>query len=125
LRETYEQDDRMRGDLARRIEDAERLLAEGHEMEPGRALEALTDEDTVDALARKADLVQRRLGLLGRVNLLAEGEYGEVQERHDFLARELDDVRTARRDLLDVIRQVDEQVVQLFDSAFRDVATEF
>ena len=59
------------------------------------------------------------------LNLLAEGEFGGLQERHDFLARELDDVRTARRDLLDVIRQVDDQVIQLFDSAFRDVATEF
>ncbi|MFN2544294.1 MAG: chromosome segregation SMC family protein [Actinomycetota bacterium] len=125
LRETYEEEDRLRGELTRRIDDAERLLREGHEMDPEQALAALTDEDDVDALTRKAELVSRRLGLLGRVNLLAEGEFGALQERHDFLARELDDVRKARRDLLEVIRQVDEEVVTLFDGAFRDVSTEF
>ena len=125
LREAYEEDDRLRGELTRRIEEAERLLRQGHEMDPEQALVMLGDDDTVDALARRSELVQRRLTLLGRVNLLAEGEYGEVQERHDFLARELDDVRSARRDLLEVIRQVDEQVIGLFDAAFRDVATEF
>jgi chromosome segregation protein len=125
LRETYEEDDRLRGELTRRIDDAERLLREGHEMDPQKALAALTEEDTIDALTRRAELVSRRLGLLGRVNLLAEGEYGALQERHDFLARELDDVRKARRDLLEVIRQVDAEVVTLFDAAFRDVSTEF
>jgi chromosome segregation protein len=59
------------------------------------------------------------------VNLLAEGEFSAIQERHDFLARELEDVRKARRDLLEVIRRVDDEVMTLFDAAFRDVATEF
>jgi len=125
LREAYEDEDRLRGELTRRIEDAERLLREGHQLDPEHAVRELTEEDTVEALAKRAELVQRRLALLGRVNLLAEGEYGSLQERHDFLARELDDVRKARRDLLEVIRQVEEQVIELFDSAFRDVAAEF
>ena len=125
LREAYEEDDRLRGDLNRRIDEAERLIREGHELDPDRALANLTEDDTIEALAKRSDLAQRRLALLGRVNLLAEGEYGALQERHDFLARELDDVRKARRDLLEVIRKVDEEVVQLFDAAFRDVASEF
>jgi chromosome segregation protein len=125
LREAYEEDDRLRGELNRRIDEAERLIREGHEMDPEAALETLTEEDTVEALAKRSDLAQRRLALLGRVNLLAEGEFGALQERHDFLARELDDVRKARRDLLEVIRRVEEEVVTLFDVAFRDVAAEF
>jgi chromosome segregation protein len=125
LREAYEEDDRLRGDLNRRIEEAERLIREGHELDPEAALVSLTEEDTVEGLAKRSDLAQRRLALLGRVNLLAEGEFGALQERHDFLARELDDVRKARRDLLEVIRRVDEEVVALFDAAFRDVAAEF
>jgi chromosome segregation protein len=125
LREAYEEDDRFRGDLTRRIDEAERLIREGHELDPELALGSLTDDDTVESLAKRSDLAQRRLALLGRVNLLAEGEFGALQERHDFLARELDDVRKARRDLLEVIRRVDEEVVTLFDAAFRDVAGEF
>jgi chromosome segregation protein len=76
-------------------------------------------------LEKRAELVARRLSMLGRVNLLAGGEFEALQERHDFMARELDDVRAARRDLLEVIRRVDDEVVRLFDVAFRDVAREF
>ena len=69
--------------------------------------------------------MQRRLGLIGRVNLLATGEFEALQERHDFMARELDDVRKARRDLLEVIAQVDQEISETFDTAYRDVAREF
>jgi chromosome segregation protein len=85
----------------------------------------LAEDDTVESLEKRAQLVQRRLALLGRVNLLASGEFEALQERHDFLARELDDVRKARRDLLEVIRRIDEEITQIFDAAFRDVAVEF
>ncbi|HZD80024.1 MAG TPA: AAA family ATPase, partial [Actinomycetota bacterium] len=67
----------------------------------------------------------RRLALLGRVNLLAGGEFEALQERHDFLARELDDVRKARRDLLEVIQRIDLEIATTFGSAYRDVAAEF
>ncbi|HXF36632.1 MAG TPA: AAA family ATPase, partial [Actinomycetota bacterium] len=111
--------------LERRIRDAERLLREGHGKDPTEALAALTEEDTAASLERRAELVQRRLALLGRVNLLATGELERLEERHDFLRRELDDVRAARRDLLEVIRRIDEEITQTFEAAFRDVAAEF
>jgi chromosome segregation protein len=125
LREAYEDEDRVRGDLDRRIRDAERLLREGHGREPAEAVAELSDDDTVELLEKRAELVQRRLGLLGRVNLLATGELEVVQERHDFLARELDDVRKAKRDLLEVIRRIEDEITVTFESAYRDVAAEF
>ena len=125
LRLAYEEEDRSRGDLERRIRDAERLLREGHDHDPDEAVAELDDEDTVQALERKAELVQRRLALLGRVNLLAGGEFEALQERHDFLHRELDDVRRARRDLLEVIQRIETEITTTFESAYRDVAGEF
>ncbi len=125
LRETYEEEDRLRGDVERRIRDAERLLKEGHQREPADALAMLVEDDTVESLEKKSELVQRRLGLLGRVNLLATGEFEALQERHDFMSRELDDVRKARRDLLEVIGKVDGEITETFDTAYRDVAVEF
>jgi chromosome segregation protein len=125
LRETYEDEDRLRGDIERRIREAERLLREGHGSEPDDALATLADDDTVDSLEKRSELVQRRLGLLGRVNLLAGGEFEALQERHDFLERELDDVRKARRDLLEVIARIDHEITETFDAAYRDVALEF
>ena len=125
LRETYEEEDRLRGDVERRIREAERLLREGHQREPADALATLVEDDTVESLEKKSELVQRRLGLLGRVNLLATGEFDALQERHDFMSRELDDVRKARRDLLEVISRVDAEITETFDTAYRDVAVEF
>ena len=105
LRERYEDEDRQRGDIERRIREAERLLVEGHQRDPAAALAELAEDDTVVALEKRSELVQRRLALLGRVNLLATGEFEVVRDRHDFMQRELDDVRKARRDLLEVDRE--------------------
>jgi len=125
LRETYEEEDRARGEVERRISEGERTLKEGFGRDPQEALAALAETDTVSDLERRAEVIARRLALLGKVNLLATGEFEVVQQRHDFLSRELDDVKKARRDLLEVIRRVDDEVVALFDAAFRDVAREF
>jgi chromosome segregation protein len=125
LRRDHEEEGRNRHDLERRVVDAERLLREGHRADPVEAVASLGADDTVEELQRRSDLVARRLGLLGRVNLLAVGELDALQERHDFMVRELEDVRAARRDLEEVIRQVDLRMVELFGEAFRDVAREF
>jgi chromosome segregation protein len=125
IRAEHEEEDRARHDLERRVADAERLLSEGHGADPAEAIGALSEGETVEDLARRADTVGRRLGLLGRVNLLATGELESVQQRHDFIVRELEDVKSARRDLHDVIREVDRRVAELFTAAFDDVAREF
>ncbi|MGZ8580779.1 MAG: AAA family ATPase [Actinomycetota bacterium] len=125
LREAYEGDDRTRGDIERRIREAERLIREGHQADPDTLVAELSDDDSVEALEKRSELVQRRLALLGRVNLLATGEFEALQERHDFMARELDDVKKARRDLLEVIAQVDREITETFTSAYQDVALQF
>ena len=125
LRETYEDEDRTRGDIERRIRETERLIREGYQSEPDELLTSLTEDDSVESLEKKSEMVQRRLALLGRVNLLATGEFEVVRERHDFMARELDEVRRARRDLLEVIARVDQEMTETFSSAYRDVALQF
>jgi chromosome segregation protein len=125
LRLEHEEEDRARHDMDRRMAEAERLLREGYGTEPVEAVAELAPDDTVDELGRRADLVARRLGLLGRVNLLAGGELDSVQQRHDFLVRELEDVKAARRDLLQMIEDIDRRVGEQFETAFADVAREF
>jgi len=125
LRDEYEDEDQARRDLERRIAEAERVLAEGHDKQPAEAVAELADDDTLESLQKRSDLVARRLGLLGRVNLVASEEYRALQERHDFLAREIDDVRSAKHDLQTVVREVDRKIVEIWDAAFRDTAAEF
>jgi chromosome segregation protein len=125
IREEHEREDRIRAEVEGRLSDAERVLREGHGAEPDAAVALLGEGDTVEELQRRSDLVARRLGLLGRVNLLATGELEALKERHDFMVRELDDVKAARRDLEHLIEGIDRQMAELFDSAFRDVSREF
>ncbi len=125
LRDEYEEEDRARGDLERRIREAEGVLRDGHGTDPAEAVGSLGEDDTPASLERRANLVARRLGLLGRVNLVASEEYQALQERHDFLEREIDDVKVARRHLQEVVREVDGKIAEIFDAAFRDVAAEF
>jgi chromosome segregation protein len=125
LREAYEEEDRARGDIDRRIREADRILREGFQVDPGAVVGELADDDTVETIEKRSELVQRRLALLGRVNLLATGEFEVVQERHDFMQRELDDVKRARRDLLEVIARVDREITETFATAYRDVSVQF
>ncbi len=71
---------------------------------------------------RKAD---RALGALGRVNPLALEEYAALEERHRFLTEQLEDLKSSKRDLLEVVREVDERVQQVFADAFADTAAQF
>jgi len=75
--------------------------------------------------ARRADDAQRRLDRLGKVNPLALEEYAALTERHNFLATQLDDLRKTRRDLLTVVKEVDDRVQEVFASAYADTAREF
>ena len=68
-----------------------------------------------------AELVAR----LGRVNPLALEEYAALEERHAFLVAQLGDLQATRRDLLTVVREVDERVEEVFAAAFADTAREF
>jgi chromosome segregation protein len=74
---------------------------------------------------KRAATAQRQLEQLGRVNPLALEEYVALEERHAFLARQLDDLKKTRRDLLTVVREVDERVQQVFAAAFADTAAQF
>ena len=68
---------------------------------------------------------ERELNLLGRVNPLALEEFDALQERHQFLSEQLEDLRKTRRDLLDIIVEVDNRVEQVFAEAYADVADAF
>ncbi|MPZ88698.1 MAG: AAA family ATPase, partial [Nitriliruptorales bacterium] len=67
----------------------------------------------------------RKLGLLGTVNPLAQREYQALQERHEFLSDQLEDLRSSRRDLTKVVEAVDERIRDVFGAAFTDVAAAF
>jgi chromosome segregation protein len=74
---------------------------------------------------RRLKSAERALSLLGRVNPLALEEFAALEERHQFLSAQLDDLKRSRDDLLGIIREVDDRMEQVFAEAFADTAAQF
>lgn len=68
---------------------------------------------------------ERAYQQLGKVNPLALEEFAALEERHKFLSEQLEDLKKTRADLLQVIKEVDERVEQVFTEAYRDTALQF
>lgn len=68
---------------------------------------------------------ERALSMLGRVNPLALEEFSAMEERHKFLTEQLEDLKQTRKDLLDIVREVDNRVEQVFAEAYADVERAF
>ncbi|WP_099025699.1 chromosome segregation protein SMC [Mycolicibacterium palauense] len=74
---------------------------------------------------RRAKRAEKELAELGRVNPLALEEFAALEERYNFLSTQLEDVKAARKDLLDVVEEVDARILQVFAEAYADVEREF
>ena len=68
---------------------------------------------------------ERGLRDLGRINPLALEEYAALEERHSFLTKQMEDLKSSRRDLLDIVKEVDARVEEVFTSAYHDTAAQF
>ncbi|TDW14385.1 chromosome segregation protein SMC [Kribbella sp. VKM Ac-2570] len=93
-----------------------------------------TDDDTLELEAepfnrakveKRLKQAERALNQLGKINPLALEEFEAMEERHKFLSEQLEDLRKSRRDLMDIVKEVDERVEQVFTQAYRDVEVAF
>jgi len=75
--------------------------------------------------AKRLRSAERKLSALGRVNPLALEEYAALEERHKFLTEQLEDLKNSKRDLMEIVREVDERVEKVFTEAFYDTAAQF
>jgi chromosome segregation protein len=74
---------------------------------------------------KRLKAAERAYRQLGKVNPLALEEFAALEERHKFLSEQLEDLKKTRADLLQVVKEVDERVEQVFTEAYRDTAREF
>jgi chromosome segregation protein len=80
-------------------------------------------EDTT--LQQHAEELERKLAALGPVNPLALEELSALEERHKDLEAQVDDVRGARRELHEVVRTLDHDIMTSFAAAAADVNEHF
>lgn len=78
-----------------------------------------------DQQEKRLASAERSLALLGKINPLALEEFSALEERSKYLAEQLEDLKNTRRDLLEIVREVDERVETIFKEAYRDTAKAF
>ena len=129
LEETRERARRAELDEAEvklRMEAAVEAVRRDLDVDPAAAMATvppvLAEGTTPTARVRE---LERDLRLMGPINPLALEEYTALQERHEFLEAQLDDVKSSRRDLSKVIRAIDAEIVEVFAAAFADVSQNF
>jgi len=78
-----------------------------------------------DQQEKRLAQAERGLAMLGKINPLALEEYNAHEERLRYLAEQLEDLKKTKKDLLDIIKEVDDKVVEIFAQAYRDTEREF
>ena len=95
------------------------VLIDDEEIEGGK--KPFNREEQTKRLRDAERLFER----LGRVNPLALEEFNALEERHKFLTDQLADLTQTRKDLLQIIHDLDEKMQSIFKSAFDDTVREF
>lgn len=126
VRERIQRADIDLNEINLRIETAVETMRRDLGISPDEALAAECPElaENSSPAARSREL-ERELRLMGPINPLALEEYEQLQERHEFLQGQLDDVKASRRELSKVIKAVDEEIVNVFAAAYADVSENF
>ena len=96
----------------------------------GMTVDALLEIDALDPevetqAREELEKLERDMRRLGPVNPRAGEEYGELAEREQFLETQIEDLKTSKRDLMKIVKEVDDTIVEVFAQAFEDVAREF
>ena len=77
------------------------------------------------SLEQRVGELEARITSMGPINPLALEELGALEERYKELDAQVSDVRYARRELQEVIRALDDEIMQSFSSAVADVNEHF
>lgn len=80
------------------------------------------DEDV--ARLKVSDL-KRDLKLLGSVNLNSIDDYERVNKRYTFMVTQKDDLQNSESNLLEIIKSMDEQMIDKFSKTFNKINIEF
>ena len=83
--------------------------------------------DTTDwsAVKVEVDALRQRLNSMGAVNLVAIEEYAELKQRHDFLAGQVNDLTTAKAELVKAIDEINQTSLQQFQITFEQIRKNF
>jgi chromosome segregation protein len=96
-----------------------------HETDEGEIISTEMVPYRRDQQEKRLASAERSLNLLGKINPLALEEYTSLEERLKFLAEQLEDLKNTKKDLLDIVKEVDDRVQSIFMEAYEETAKHF
>ena len=96
-----------------------------HETEDGEIIASEMVPYRRDQQEKRLASAERSLNLLGKINPLALEEFTSLEERLKFLAEQLEDLKNTKKDLLDIVKEVDDRVQSIFMEAYTETAKHF
>jgi len=96
-----------------------------HETDEGEIIATEMVPYRRDQQEKRLATAERSLNLLGKINPLALEEYTSLEERLKFLAEQLEDLKNTKKDLLDIVKEVDDRVQSIFMEAYEETAKHF
>jgi chromosome segregation protein len=101
----------------------DQLVEDTENSEPGQ--EPKKKPFNMDEQVARLKNAERLLERLGRVNPLALEEFAALEQRHKFLTEQLNDLTQTRKDLIQIIEELDTKMQVIFADAFEDTRTAF
>ncbi len=115
-------------DLSAGIDKLTARLWEDYELTYTTALECgypeVNDENRSEVISEQNDY-RAKLKALGGVNLSAIDEYAEVKKRYDFMTTQINDLRSSKENLLEIIFKLEVEMRETFSSAFAEIDRNF
>ena len=96
-------------------------LWDTYELTPGTAVEKKAEIESVAAGTRRIAELKRKISSLGTPNLGAIDEFARVNERYMYLTVQRDDVLGAKKDLEGIIKEITQQMTDIFVTEFAKI----
>jgi chromosome segregation protein len=93
--------------------------------EPTEADLATLDSTDWSTIKTEIDALRQRLNAMGAVNLVAIEEYAELKQRHDFLHNQVNDLTTAKAELVKAIDEINQSSQKQFEVTFDQIRKNF
>ncbi|MGI6432813.1 MAG: hypothetical protein ACOXZ4_02980 [Sphaerochaetaceae bacterium] len=81
--------------------------------------------EEIEMLCDKRDTIKKQIQGMGYINHMAEEEFAEIKERHDFLHQQLSDLYKAKDDLQTVIEEIRLRSEKLFIESYEAIRQNF
>ena len=107
--------------LETHLADLRQLLFENYGLSIDEALEKFKPSGDVEIIKRKIQQLKENRKEFGHVNHMAVDEYKEYNERFKHLSSQKQDIEKAEKDLLEVIKRINEESEKVFMETFKKI----